>query len=363
MKKLLILLTFCLLFSFDILAQEDPYNIGWTAINRLRPHNTLEKCLKTKNYKVKHLWVRDEAEFQVLLDNFEKFKNIDSLTIGNNWLCAVINQLETEMFKEANKIPPFPQLKYLSINVLSMEKPFDNLSQFKSLEYLELAGSFTTIPEGVWELTQLKVLNLYGYFKNVSPKIHQMINLKALILEGKYDKLPQNTASKPSLLYLNLSGVFTQIPNLVAYCSNLRFLEMQSDKPWHLDAKIAKAPKVEVLILTNNVLLSISDKIANLQKLEEIHLSCVWLKTLPDAICRLQNLKDIRLDVMCLDEELEDYYGKEYKDIPLLKIPQNIHLLKNIEWIDLTGRPVSDADIQYLLKTFPNADIEYGEWE
>lgn len=356
-------LNFLGFYSFSISAQEDPYEIGWTAINRLQPNNTIESCLKKNIYNVDHLWIRDEAEFQQLLTHFDKFKNIDSLTIGTNWLCAVINQLETKMFEEADRIPVFPQLKYLSINVFSMEKPFKNLAQFKTLEHLELVGAFTEIPESVWELKKLQVLNLYGYFKTVSSKVHEMSNLKALILQGKYNTLPKHNTLKTKLLYLNLSGTFTKIPEIVNLCPNLRFLEMSSNNPWHLDDKIGNLKQLELLILTNNVLLSISDRIAELQKLEDIHLSCVWLSSLPESICKLKKLRELRLDVMCLDEELEDYYGSKYKDIPVLKIPENIYLLESIEWIDLTGRKVSETDIQHLLDVFPNADIEYGEWE
>ena len=49
--------------------------------------NTIEYCLNNKNYKIKHLWIREESSYKRFLENADKFKDIDSLTIGSIVLC------------------------------------------------------------------------------------------------------------------------------------------------------------------------------------------------------------------------------------------------------------------------------------
>lgn len=356
----------CILFLLTIhaiSAQDDPYDIGWNPNGYLKQKHTVEHCVKNKQFDVQHLWVKTETSYQLFITHADKFARIDSLTIGGNLVCAAIQQLEQEMLKDVDKLPHLPELEFLSINMLSMENPFKNLDEFTHLKYLEIGGSFTQIPEEVWALTGLRHLNLYGYFTTVSPKVNQLNKLESLVLQGKYKQLPLPKLPLNQLTYLNLSGNLATTPQYITYCPNLRFLEIISDIPMQVTAPIGSPKNLEVLILTNNVILDFSDAIANLQELRELHLSCTWLDQFPKGICNLQKLEELRLDVMCLDEELEDYYGKKYSKIPQLHIPKSISQLSKLEWIDLTGRNVSEADIKIILAAFPDADVEYGPWE
>ncbi|MGB0524815.1 MAG: leucine-rich repeat domain-containing protein [Flammeovirgaceae bacterium] len=363
MKAQFIYLLVVLTFPQFTFAQEDPYDIGWNPNGYLRQQHTVEYCVEHHQYQLEHLWVKTERSYQLFQAHAQKFSRIDSLTIGDNLFCAVIKQLEHDMLKNAGELPDLPELKFLSINMLSMENPFKNLGKLEQLKYLEIGGSFTHIPHEVWGLTQLEHLNLYGHFKTVSPEINQLRQLKSLVLQGKYTKLPNPIRPLPKLEYLNISGDLAETPDYLKYCPNLRFFEMISDIPMRVTSNIGRLTKLEVLILTNNVILNFSDDISKLQTLRELHLSCTWLNKFPAGICKLASLEELRLDVMCLDEQLEDYYGKTYAIIPTLHIPSTIQQLPKLEWIDLIGRKVPEADIQLILKAFPDAAIEYGPWE
>ena len=54
--------------------------------------NTIEYCLNNKIYKIKHLWIREESSYKRFLENADKFKDIDSLTIGSMVLCDLLTQ-------------------------------------------------------------------------------------------------------------------------------------------------------------------------------------------------------------------------------------------------------------------------------
>lgn len=362
MKHLLTFIACCIL-PLSLLAQDDPYDIGWNPNGYLNQTHTIEYCLKRQTFTIEHLWLKTESSYQMFLNHGSRFKHIDSLTIGDNLLCAIINQLESNMLQDMAELPALAELEFLSINMYSMKNPLKNLKRFTQLKYLEIGGSYTQIPEELWELTQLEHLNLYGKFSNVSPKINQLTQLKSLILQGDYENIPTPTGPLNQLRYLNMTGEFNSIPAYLKYCPNLRFLEIISDLPMVIGDHISTPSHLEVLILSNNVITNFSPQIAQLQQLKEIHLSCTWLDRFPEGLSKLKALEDIRLDVMCLDEELEDNYGSAYSKIPTLHIPASIRQLTALEWLDLTGRVVPNSNIQQLLKAFPDADIEYGPWE
>jgi Leucine-rich repeat (LRR) protein len=330
-----------------------------TSTRNPKNENTIEYCLNNKNYKIKHLWIREESSFKKFLENADKFKNIDSLTIGGLEICDLMRQWNTKMFeKMPADLPDLPKLSYLNISVCSLLEPFTKFSHLKNLKLLTIIGQYENIPEEIWQLKQLEKLDLYGDYTTVSPALSNLRSLKELSLKGNWTELPQTNAAISGLKFLKLEGAFNKIPAFVFQNKNLFVLQLRTIKPLSVNKEIANLKNLAILNLSKNYIESIHNDIGKLEKLEELYFSCSWIESIPESICDLPNLRAFGIDNICVDDE-EMLYGKDFSLMPLFKVPKNIQRMKKLETFDLYDRKVSDDDLKRLIDVFGKEKLEY----
>ena len=243
-KHIITLFILCINSSL-LFGQKNAVDIAWNPNSYLKKKHTIQYCVDNNSYKIKHLKVESEADYELFLKHAKYLKHIDSLSICSiGSICKLINELETEDLKIMGDLPDLPNLTFLSINKPALTHLATNLNDFKKLKYLDIGASFKAIPEAIWELKQLEKLHLYGYFTSVSEKVLSLENLNSLSLQGEYKTLPLPTAPKTKLTSLKLSGFFSTTPEFLDYCPNIRFLEIMSDEPMHIGDNIGKVPKV-----------------------------------------------------------------------------------------------------------------------
>jgi hypothetical protein len=170
------LLFIVLLFCQGVLAEEpDAYDLGITPNSYLTTKNTVNYRVKNNQFNISHLLISDDKDFDLFLKHAAKFRHIDSLSIGREGnLCKLVYELENKVLERMPNLPDLPNLEFLSVMIISMKYPADNIGEFKKLKFLELAGDFEQIPENIWELERLETLHLSAYFTKVSPKVYQL---------------------------------------------------------------------------------------------------------------------------------------------------------------------------------------------
>lgn len=169
----------------------DAYDLGITPNNYLGKKNTVDYCLMRQDFSLRHLYILGDTDYRLFLKHADKFKHIDSLSIGREGsLCKLVYELENKVLERMPDLPSLPNLRFLSVMIISMKYPVANLGDFKQLRFLELVGDYEQIPASIWDLQHLEVLHLSAYFKEVSQRVYSLPKLRVLTLEGKYQTLP-----------------------------------------------------------------------------------------------------------------------------------------------------------------------------
>ena len=202
------------------------------------------------------------------------------------------------------------------------EFPYDIPKETESL--ILTSVRFTTIPDSIGKLTNLKKLHLSMYeLKYLSPEIQKLTkledfgisqstieefpdivlkltNLKRLYLaHSRITKIPDEIDKLINLEDLNVSSnyLITKIPDTIGNLTKLKTLQVDYNILTEIPDTIGNLTNLETLYLNNNKLTKIPDTIGNLTKLKMLNLGYNKLKYLPDTIGNLTELKSLYIQV------------------------------------------------------------------
>ena len=279
----------------------------------------------------------------------------------------------------------------LSLRCMSGE-PLAEIPQdlFHSRKWTKLSfgnNNFTSLPESISKLQNLKVLDLSdNKFTKLPESVAKLRNLEMLDLEGnQLSDLPKAITNLQKLTILNLSrNHFTSLPNFIGELQNLTILNLDENKLASLPDSIAKLQNLIELSLGSSELTSLPECILKLFSLMQLNLSKNHLTGLPEDIVKLQNMTKLDLSknkITKLPDSLDrlqkltklDLQGNGLTSLPesitalhnlttlilkdnrLISLPESIGNLRHLEALDLSNNAVlsvkvstSNPDSSYL---------------
>jgi len=237
------------------------------------------------------------------------------------------------------------KLTYLSIENTYIKRIPDSLGNCP-LEYLKLTGDFTSIPETLGNLLNLKTLVLWSYKTLVLPaSIGKLSSLKDLDIRARVLKIPESFGK---LAKLEKLSIMTDDVTLPKSFGNLRALkDFSADIGKRLPDSIGNCKNLDSLSISSDKLISLPESICKLKKLEYLRLDTFALKTLPKALGNLTLLK-----------HLDIFSGA------LTSFPESIGNLKKLKHIELDAYNVKELPASFSkLSYIKNPNIEIGKKE
>ncbi len=187
-------------------------------------------------------------------------------------------------------------------------------------------GLLETLPDEIWQLTQLEGLYLYGNLLTHLLGIGQLINLTQLALDdNNFATLPPELGNLKKLTMLSMSqNQFATLPPQVAKLTKLRELDVSRDLIRALSPTIGNLTKLEDLDLGSNEMTEIPSKIGVLVRLTSLNLDNNHLTSLPPEIGELAALESLYLS-----------------HNELASLPPEIGKLTNLKLLALLGNPLT----------------------
>ena len=255
------------------------------------------------------------------------------------------------------------------------EFPYDIPKETESL--ILTSVRFTTIPDSIGKLTNLKKLHLSMYeLKYLSPEIQKLTKLEDFgisqstieefpdivlkltklkrldMANNKITKIPNEIDQLINLEELNVSGnyLITKIPDTIGNLTKLKTLKVHYNILTEIPDTIGNLTNLETLYLNNNKITKIPDIIGNLTKLKMLNLGYNKLKYLPDTIGNLTELNRLYLqfnELVTLPQSMSKLNNLsdnvDFSKNPYKYIPENVQ--KNLA-----------KHLTFLPKPFPTDD-------
>ena len=214
-------------------------------------------------------------------------------------LLAIITQAEREGWTEidlsGNDLEGLPS----EIGQLqSLEKLI--LGKWDKKENKRKGNRFTAIPQGIFQLTNLKELSIsYNQITAIPDAIANLANLTELNLWGnQITTIPDAIAQLANLTSLDLNNnQITAIPDAIAQLANLTSLYLWSNQIVAISDAIIQLANLTTLDLWGNQITTIPDAITQLANLTTLDLGSNQITAIPDAITQLANLTTLSLSI------------------------------------------------------------------
>jgi len=121
---------------------------------------------------------------------------------------------------------------------------------------LDLSGlQLTSVPEEVWELTNLTILRLSeNQLKSLPKEIERLTNLTTLYLyDNQLRSLPSEIGKLTNLTTLNLfNNQLVHLPKEIGFLTNLTFIHLSYNQLVHLPSEIERLTNLTTLYLYDN---------------------------------------------------------------------------------------------------------------
>ncbi len=216
---------------------------------------------------------------------------------------------------------------------------------------LNLIGfGLTSLPQSLFQLTQLQKLNLLGNQLNELPKeIEQLKNLQKLDLENnQLNELPKEIGQLKNLQKLDLrENQLNELPKEIGQLKNLQTLDLRENQLNELPEEIAQLKNLQTLSLYNNQLNELPKEIGQLKNLQELDLENNQLNELPKEIGQLKNLQTLHLYTNQLNElpkeigQLKNLQKLYLYNNQLNELPKEITQLKNLQTLDIESNKLA----------------------
>ncbi|CAH1251175.1 ANKK1 [Branchiostoma lanceolatum] len=172
--------------------------------------------------------------------------------------------------------------------------------------YLDLSDQgLTSIPEEVFDITDLEVLNVSNNkLTRIPEAIGHLNNLYSLLVDGNMLKtLPQAIGSLQKLTFLHIyDNQLTEVPPGVCSLPNLEVFSVFNNKLSTLPPGVENLQKVTKLFIYGNQLTEVPPGVCSLPNLEVLNVGPNPIRRLPDDVTRLAGLKTLDVHSCQFDE-------------------------------------------------------------
>jgi Leucine-rich repeat (LRR) protein len=226
------------------------------------------------------------------------------------------------------------------------------LDEYPSLTSLQIVGSFSSIPDKIFNNISIRELILVDLsienYEELFNKVKKLKNLTDIHLIGlQINKLPSAIFDLPNLQHLhlkdcNIKQLSSQINNLTSLKSlNISNTKIKSIPPITIDS-------LRAITLCNNRIKELPKSILNISNIEYLELSNISIT--PNDIsklCKFENLKCLKLfhanisdfpDLSCLNSlSILMLNNNKIKSIPI-----NSSILEHLTFLDLSCNPIAN---------------------
>ncbi|MBI4854287.1 MAG: SUMF1/EgtB/PvdO family nonheme iron enzyme [Acidobacteria bacterium] len=234
-----------------------------------------------------------------------------------------------ELIEKANK----EKFSSLDLSCQSLNTLPEELFQLTEIEVLYLAGNeLTTLPKDLFALSKLDYLDLYNNVITSLPNEFSEPNpLRYLDLShNNLTTLPNEFGKLINLTFLDLSyNHLTQLPSEFGNLASLKSLSIPYSELTNLPNEFGKLTNIEVLDLSYNKLAILPNEFGGLSKLHLLYLSHNQLVELPSEFGNLINLKSLYLS-----------------NNKLNKLPTQFGKLVNLEFLYLSHNQLTQLPIE-----------------
>ncbi|XP_074600269.1 FLII actin remodeling protein [Brevipalpus obovatus] len=300
-----------------------------TSLNSLRYLNVRENKLKNSGlppglFELKHLLVLDLSRNQLreVPVELEHTKGLLVLNLNHNQIETVPNQLFINLI----------DLMYLDLSYNKLETLPPQLRRLVNLQTLDLSynplgnNQLRQLPSLV-SLRSLNLRNTQRTLVNLPPSLESSVNLTDLDLsDNQLESVPPVLNTIPNLRRLNLSGNYISSldQDFGSLWKNLNTLNLSRNKLKTLPSSICRLVRLRRLYVSYNEIDfdGIPSGIGKLANLEVFIASNNNLEMIPEGVVRCGRLKKLNLS-----------HNR------LITLPDAIHLLSDLEVLDLSGNP------------------------
>ncbi len=220
-----------------------------------------------------------------------------------------------------------------------------------------------SLPDSIWQLSQLQVLHLSNTsLQRLPDTIGQLSQLQVLLLVGTpLQQIPDSIGQLCQLQALHLSHTqLQQLPEAIGQLRELRTLSLYNTPLQKLPDSIGQLTHLQTLDLSNSLLEQLPEAIGQLTEIQNLFLSDTQLQELPTTIGQLKELRALSLSHTHLKQlpeaigQLTELRTLSLYNTPLQQLPDSIGLLTNLQTLDLSNS---------LLKQLPEAIGQLTELE
>ena len=375
----------------NLLLPDQVFNISELVIKQ-NNENLAENLQRINIESLQKLTIVTDTLTTSVLRGLQLFKNISHLQITgiNNTTQAnlidalsemlylkkmVVNDISYSDFKDLARLQHVEQLYIeidstcgLDISPLFEMPKLDNLvvsaSKVKSLKWrkinnntlekLEVNGSIEYIDSNIGGLINLRVLDLkFNRLKEIPNNIGNLNRLKELELGYNQIKfLPENISKLKELEVLKMRhNELTLLPSGLGMLKKLKDLELDHNDLQGIPRNIDGCKSLEVLSVNNNFIKVIPVEIYKLNQLEILDLSNNSLVNIQDGISNLKKLNALNLHNYKIRKGKEESKRKERSYNDIVKLPEDLWKLNQIEILNLSGnKRIGNGIIQQVLK-------------
>lgn len=324
----------------------DPINLEELNVsdNRIEIISNIDVAINLRVLNLQNNFLR------ILPDEFCNLINLEELNLSNNSLCTLpvdfgnLTKL-TKLYLDSNRLVFLQPSMEKLVNLETLELSFN--------ENIELSSP---IWYGLKKLKRLILIKCQIYI--IPNSFGSLTNLETLYLSENYIKtLPKKDATDEHIEELNYGSNQTvmRAPNSHMIAT---FKTCEKDKfpTYHSFSELCN---LVTLDLSDNYLEEIDDEICKLQKLVALNLDRNKICVIPKMkdLCNLQHLSIKRNNINVFPEV--SVLPMSLKKINLFgnhisEIPSDLHLLKNLQFLDINSNNVSHNDMMKLRELISN---------
>lgn len=289
-----------------------------------------------------------------LPDDFERFKHLETLTVGNY---SNPNQ-SIDDISVVTKIVSLKKLDLSACKLTSLPASIGNLTKLRKLTLAP--NELTTLPTEIGALKNLSTLDLsYNLLQSLPESIGNLTNLTTLDLQSNVlTSLPDSIGTMTNLQILSIRvrkrnsvGGLSGVPESLKHCVNLKKLDLTNQRITEFPTNLFEnMTKLTHLFISKNPLTSLNNTgMNNLVSLERLLAQHCRLTVFPD-ISNLTKLKNLNL----ASNRLTRFEGELASNVELkdLKVNDNTltqlpELPDDLETLRVARNPLTTISLKY----------------
>ncbi|CAH1251183.1 LRRIQ4 [Branchiostoma lanceolatum] len=233
----------------------------------------------------------------------------------------------------------------------------------------------TSLPQAIGSLQQLTYLYIYNNkLSTLPPGVEKLQKLRELYIhDNQLTEVPPGVCSLPNLEVLDVSNnKLSTLPPGVEKLQKLRELYIYDNQLTEVPPGVCSLPNLEVLDVSKNKLSTFPPGVEKLQKLTHLYIDYNQLAEVPPGVCSLSNLEVLSVSNNKLSalppgvEKLQKLTQLNINDNQLTEVPPGVCSLPNLEEVNLGSNPIRHLpdDVTRLarLKTLDVHSCQFDEF-